>query len=346
MIIKAEKEVLANEMGKSLDVLDRYIEDAEIMTHHWHEHKTSSRMDFPVRLSEDLLVSYNDNNGVYHRGDISEYAFSQLCGKVGVPAAYIKKCFANGLGDLAVKNYWEWSQRNCQETNLLVREYDGVIRAVLTDKYNVFNTASVLNNIRNAVEDSRYRGRYTLSQIYMDTDKLHIRFVDFENKIIVGRTELYPGFTVSSSDVGDASLNIKYFLYRFACRNGIVIIKNGGILFRQTHLRNFDEIGGTLFANALENMDMLNEYSAKQIAMAENKHLTADEMQMYLTRAKRELHLGKKIEAVEDLMNTVYTDRNLISFVNAITQNAQDYTLSTRLEHETWAGKLLDTAAA
>lgn len=114
----------------------------------------------------------------------------------------------------------------------------------------------------------------------------------------------------------------------------------------QTHLKNFDEIGGTLFVNALENMESLNEFSARQIALAENKHLSMDEMQMYLMRAKRELHIGNKVEKIEELLDTTYTDRNLISFIHAITENAQNYTLATRLEHEKWAGDILANAAA
>lgn len=346
MIIKSEKEVLANAKGKTLEVMDSYINKAEEMSFYWDEYKAVPKGSFPIHLTDELDVSYMDASGYAHCGDISEYAFSQLCGKVGVPAAYIKKCFANGLGELAVHNYQEWSRKNLSEDNLLIREYDGVVRAVLSDRYNVFNTASVLKNLRDAVEDPRFKNRYELSQIFMDTDKLHIRFVDFDNKIRVGNTELNPGFTVSSSDVGDGSLNIKYFLYRFACTNGIVVVKNGGILFRQTHLKNFDEIGGTLFVNALENMEALNEFSARQVALAENKHLSMDEMQMYLMRAKRELHIGNKVEKIEELLDTTYTDRNLISFIHAITENAQNYTLATRLEHEKWAGDILANTAA
>lgn len=345
MIIKAEKEVLASAKGKGLAALDSYIEQAEEMSCHWKENKAVSACQFPVRLTDGLDVEYRDESGFSHRGDISEYAFSQLCGKVGVPASYIKKCFANEMGDLAVYNFEKWSERNQPDDNLLIREYDGTVRAVLTDRYNVFNTASVLRNLRDAVSSPELKNRYILNQIFMDTDKLHLRFVDFENRIETSFGRLYPGFTISSSDVGDGSLNIKYFLYRFACTNGIVIVKNGGILFRQTHLKNFDEIGGSLFRTALESMDELNAFSAKQIALAENKRLSFDEIQMYLARAKRELHLGNKIDKVEELMKDTYPERNLISFIHAVTQNAQDYTLSTRLEHETWAGNILAAAA-
>ena len=70
----------------------------------------------------------------------------------------------------------EWSRLSSRKDNsVLVREYDGTVRAVLSDRYNVFNTASVLNNVRKAVSNPHLKNRYEMNQIFMDTDKLHIR---------------------------------------------------------------------------------------------------------------------------------------------------------------------------
>lgn len=93
-------------------------------------------------------------------------------------------------------------------------------------------------------------------------------------------------------------------------------------------------------------MEDMNEYARNRIISAEKKRLSKDEMRMYLEKAQKELHLGKKIEEVESLMQTTYTDNNLMSFVNAVTEHAQNYTLDTRIEQETWAGKILSAAAA
>lgn len=349
MIIRNAVEVLANVRGeKSMGTLTDYVEKADEMTLHWESHNAVGNGRFPVTLTRDLCVEYNDPNGKLYSDDISEYAFSQLCAKVGVPSSYINKCFKYSMSDLAVHNFHEWSRRIEDDQNLLVREYDGVVRAVLSDRYNIFNTASVIRNIAQAVNSRRYGGRYELNQIFMDTDKLHMRFVDFNNPIRTDGDEVIPGFTVSSSDVGSGSLNIKYFLYRFACRNGLVIIKKGGMLFRQTHLADFDSIGSTLFMKALENIDEMNQYAARQLLIAERKILTVEEMQQYLLRAQQELHLGKgkAMENMENLLSYTYPGNNILSFVNAITENAQMYTLDTRIEHETWAGKILSGIAA
>lgn len=103
-------------------------------------------------------------HGETKSSDISEFAFGQLCTRLGVPASYVKKCFDNG-------------------------------------KINLDNTVD--SNI------------YKPSQVYLSTDRLHIRFVNHEPLPIDNDgSPLYAGFTVDSSDVGRGSLNMKFFIYR------------------------------------------------------------------------------------------------------------------------------------
>lgn len=326
MIIKNDVEALANVKGKGISSLDEYIEQAEKMTLNWVDRRSVGESRCPLSITDEMKVKYQDSFGEQHDSDISEYAFTQLCGKVGVPASYISKCFDKGMGELAVHNFNEWSGKIEGEQDLLVREYEGAVRAVLSDRYNVFNTASVMKNVKQALDAPQYAGRYELNQIFVNPDKLHMRFVDFNSPLKIGNREYTPGFTISSSDVGSGSLNIKYFIYRFACRNGLVIVKNGGTLFRQTHLGDFESAGADLFVKALEK----------------------EEMNLYLTRAQKELHLGKgkAMEDLNDLLNGTYPEGNILSFINAITENAQKYTLETRIEHEIWAGNVLSNISA
>lgn len=92
--------------------------------------------------------------GKKKEADISEFAFSQLCSRMGVPANYIKKCFANGKEDLAIQNFRAWA--NDTENNLLVRENDGVVRAVLSDSYTPFDSYQVLRALKYTVDFKRW----------------------------------------------------------------------------------------------------------------------------------------------------------------------------------------------
>ena len=109
MIIKNDIETLANVKGKGISSLEEYIEKAEEMTLNWTDWRLVEEARCPLSITDDMKVEYQDPFGERHDSDISEYAFTQLCGKVGVPASYISKCFDKGMGELAVHNFNEWS---------------------------------------------------------------------------------------------------------------------------------------------------------------------------------------------------------------------------------------------
>lgn len=107
MIIKANKEILADVKGYGLSSLDEYINKADEMTRKWIDRNTIKSEQFPIQLDDNLCATYMDNSGCFHTSDISQFAFGQMCSKVGVPASYIEKCFNHGLPELAVHNYRE-----------------------------------------------------------------------------------------------------------------------------------------------------------------------------------------------------------------------------------------------
>lgn len=152
---------------------------------------------------------------------------------------------------------------------------------------------------------------------------------------------MHAGFTINSNNVGSGAFSVKYFVYRFACRNGIVRVSNGGTLFRQTHLNSFREISSELFRDVLSKVDHLNEQTKIQIEKAAKHQLNELELDQNLTKAQRDLHFGTKgKEKIIELMNSTY-DHSYWGLINSITESAQDYTLETRLEMEEWAGKQL-----
>ena len=350
MIKKRGFETLVNVRGNANINFDGLVAKAKEMSRRWqdtiampHTHAST------IRLTPDASVEYTDQFNRNFHADVSDYAFSQMCSKAGVPASYIMKCLESGHEELAIQNFKEWAPEKLDD-NFLVRKYhdaDGneTVRAVLTDRYNVFDSGLVLSSIQDAIHMPEYEGRYEANQAFLSEDRVHFRFVDFNNPLPVQNDKLYSGFTVSSSDIGSGALCIKYFVYRFACRNGLVIAQGGGTMFRQTHLSDFALQGSMLFANALEQVDVLNGQVMKQIEDARNKKLDKDMLDMFLIQAQRQLHLGKKgYEQLSELVTTVYEPTRW-GVINAITEQAQQYTLEDRIAAETFAGKLLGAAA-
>lgn len=330
------------ELGTKNVGLAELIDKADEMETKWRDDFVSGSSILPASLTLGQMIRYSKDGYGPVESDMTENAFSQLCQKAGVPANYIRKCFDSGREDLAVQNFASWAQTpSSEQVTMRFRVYDDVLHAALSTQYNPFDHPEILGGVERAVG---HDGRYEANQAYLSPDRMHIRFVDFNSPLKIHGDKMYSGFTVSSSNIGDGAFSIKYFLYRFACRNGIVRVQHGGILFRQTHLKEFMQNGEELFKAAIDKMHVLDQISEKQIGMAMDKSLTAQELSFYLDKAQRELHLGKKgREDVANLIGTVY-DPTLWGVVNSITETAKNYTLDTRIGMEQWAGNMLAAA--
>ena len=220
---------------------------------------------------------------------------------------------------------------------MLVRENDGVIRAVLSDSYTPFDSFQIIRSLKYTVDF----GRWKLTQAYLSEDRMVLRFVDFEPLSVSDGSPLFLGFTVSSSDVGRGNLSIKMMLYRSVCTNGLLISSMGGTLYRKNH--SGEGIGASklqAFNHIFSGIDVTADEIVKNIEQCRGKMLKDYEMEMYMEKAKREIKLSEKSrKKLEELMASTY-DRTKWGFINSMTELAQNFTLDTRLEMEQWAGKL------
>lgn len=334
MIIKQEFETLTSTIGTENINMKVLLNETKDMVANWKDYIVDNETKPNFMLDDTMKFVYSPVTDELRKVDISEFAFSQLCTRLGIPSNYIKKCFDNNKSELAINNFQAWSKE--MNKNIFVREYDGVARAILSDSYKVFDSHKVIKTLYNVVDEEIYQP----NQVYLSQDKLHIRFVNFE-PLPFDDDKLYTGFTVSSSDVGQGSLNMKYFIYRFACKNGIVMSSKGGTLFKQNHIGSEMSSGKLeLFNKALINIDNLSLMATKMIRDNRKKMLNQDELKLYLEKAKKELRLSEKsAEKLSDLVNQYGSTR--WSVINGVTELSHDFTLDTRLEMESWAGETL-----
>lgn len=290
-------------------------------------------------LSEDLKLVIQPANGEEKALDITDRAFSQLCTRIGVPATYVKKCFETGKSKLAVANFKAWE--NEKTGNMLVRESDGVARAVLSESYCPFDNYRVLRALNYTLDTKRF----VPTQVFMSQDKLHVRFVDYQPLPVNdgSGSPLYAGIIVSSNSVGAGSLSMKFFIYRSVCRNGMAISAMGGTLFSQKHIgEQMTDSKIATFTRAFMDVDRLCDMAVSLVKENNGKKLKDYEMQMYLEKARRDLKLSEK--SIEKL-NTLVCDGGTYEptkwgLINGITELAQDFTLDTRYNMENWAGNL------
>lgn len=341
MILKQEFETLLSTNGVENCNANTILQTSKQIVDGWQDFRVNNERKINFRIDDNMQFIYTPVDGKERQVDISEFAFSQLCTRLGVPASYVKKCFENGKIHLALQNFHAWA--GDMNKNILVREHKGIVRAILSEGYKSFDSYKVIKTLNNVVDDKIYKP----SQVFLSTDRLHMRYVNYEPLPIDNDgSPLYAGFTVDSSDVGRGSLNMKFFIYRSVCTNGMVVSKLGGTLFRQNHIGSAITGGKMeLFNRALINIDHISKNATKIIKDSKQTYLKDYELEMYLEKARRELKLSEKSqEKLVSLINNTY-DRTKWGFINSITELAQQFTLDTRINFETFAGELFAKAA-
>ncbi len=308
----------------------------------WHDDIVVNGDRVNIKMTPDANLVYMDELGITRTANLTQNAFEQYCSTVGVPASYAQKCFENGMGELAVENFNRWSALNTP-AELKIRAYgeDDDVHAIVSTKFTSLSNSRVFELLENSIDFDRYQ----CNQAYLSPEKMHLRFVDFTPLPNVS-DRMYAGFTIQNSEIGKGALCVKFFLYRFACKNGLVRAERGGTLFRQKHI-GLDFEDQLEFQNSFQDIETLKESSVEQILAAQKRTLSIKEMEGYLERIRKDLHLGKELKMGELPAETWINEEfgnNLWGVVNFITQRAQDFSLDTRVDMESYAGRLLAAA--
>ena len=310
--------------------------------------------DYMVTQANSNNVRFNDNFGltfVPDEGEVEDlrlthHSLGQLGTKIGVPSRYIEKCIASGRIDLAKDNVNSWLED--YNKSLFIREYRGRIRGILSNKYSVCDSDTILN-VFSDVMGNRL-ANYDIKGNFLNEERLHLRMVNKERMNIDGE-DLFSGIFIDSSDVGRSILKVNYGVYKLVCTNGLVIAKAGGTLFEQKHVGiSADDLRDGL-KEAFEKLPVLEDNARQWIEFARNtpckevafdiKHLSEEDMDSFVESIRQKTMLSKESATkVVELMRTKY-DGSKWGLINGITEVAQDFTLERRLELETIAGGML-----
>ena len=338
MIIAREMEKLS-QLGTAKIDYDNLIETAMMHEQNWHD-TIVDKNDQGLRMDANANMRFR-SNGWPVTTDVTQSAFEQYCNIVGVPSSYAQKCYDKGLGELAVENFNQWLP--AMPDQLKVRTYgpEHQVHAVVSTRFTSVSNARIFELLNDAVDFSRYQ----CNQAFLSPEKMHLRFVDFTPLPNV-TDRMFAGFTVGNNEIGRGALSVKFFLYRFACKNGLVRSEKRCTLFSQKHV-GLTEADERSFVAAFSDLEELRENSVNQILAAEKRTLSLKEMEQYIDRARKECHLGKdpkigEISAQEWI--TQEFGNNLWGVINFVTQKAQEYSLDDRIAMEQYAGRLLAAA--
>lgn len=305
--------------------------------------------DYMVRKANTSNVRFNETAGLTFIAEdqeirdfqMSRYALGQLGSKIGVPARYLEKCVSSGRIDLAQDNVNSWLEDFNKD--LFIREYNGGVRGILSNKYSVCDSHEILEAVDDAVDLSKYK----IKGSFLNEERLHVRLVSREMLPIDGE-DLFAGLFLDSSDVGRNILTVKFGIYKQVCTNGLVIARAGGTLFEQKHIGITAEEFHDGLVKSLQNIDVLTENAVEWVRRAQHRdnHWSSaseyeDDINEFVAYIRQKTNLSEESSRkVIDLMNTKYTDSRW-GLINGITEVAQDFTLERRLELERIAGNLL-----
>ena len=271
------------------------------------------------------------------KSSLSPFAFSQLCSKLGISTRYIMKCFENGHQELVGDNINDWMSEFNRD--LFVREYDGEIRGLLSQKYSVLDTPDILDSVSEVLGND-----FSIRGSFLSPERLHLRATP-NDMLDIKEEDMFAGVQVDSSDVGRNTLSVKAFFYKLVCTNGL-ILPVASTLFEQRHIgiKKDEFLDG--FKDGLKKLPMVAEEATRRIIASKKMDMMYD-LNDESDREKLSLNLIKGVnmsekstEKVIYLIQNTY-DNSRFGLINAITEVAQDYTLERRLEMERYAGGLL-----
>lgn len=291
-------------------------------------------------------AKYMHDGGAIDCSSLSDFAFGQLCTKLGIPARYLTSCASKGYSELAVDNLNTWIDDF--DKDLLFRLYENKIRGVLSSRYSVFDTPDIID----VVDDSTRGLGLKVKSFFMNEERFHARLIQQEKMNINGE-DLFAGIQIDSSDVGRSTLAVNFFIFKQVCTNGLCISKGNANLFTQKHLNICsDDFREELKASLKYLPDLIGEYEhiiqrcALQYSILGSKYTSGkpetDKMlEEFILKLKTKTKLSDEgVKKVIELSNNVYGFSDW-GVVNSITEVAQDYTLERRIELEKIAGSML-----
>lgn len=288
-------------------------------------------------LCDDDIVAMNTvsitDNLKFNGKDMTSFARGELCGKLHIPSRYISRCVEMHQEKLAADNLRTWMENDTRK--IMFRNYDGHIRGVMSGSYSRYDAPEILESVQEVFGPKHFK----LKGSFLNEERLHVRLVENEMLPIDGE-DLFAGITLDSSDIGRSGLQVKFFIYKQVCTNGLVIAKSSAKLFNQKHIGITHED----FKDGLEiGLQSFAQIRDKVTEMIKNTHeipLTKD-IEELTKEVKTATNLSDDdIDEVMVLVANRYEPTRW-GLINGITEVAQKFTLERRLALEEIAGNML-----
>lgn len=185
----------------------------------------SKRIKFSANGS--VYADYNGTNNAF-----TDFSLSQMADKVNIPVKYINSLAGTDWGRQLTAYILNEHVQKGEPQNLLIREVDGNIRGVLSDRYKRMNSLQIFMSFFNAAMSAGaklFDGLHTDSKNFLEVVHPDLIPVETPNNGVVN---LVMGARIRNSDFGDGALTLNVFILNAICLNGMV----GEQLLREIHL--------------------------------------------------------------------------------------------------------------
>ena len=182
-----------------------------------------------LRIYASLGGAMNLNGHLPH-AILTNWAFSQLCQRVGAPAGYLRSLPA----DIAAQCLEYGIGKSSDECNILTRKNADTIDDAAASLAAAFTSGSygriwdydVLSELQSAIAETAWRTPPSssggLSGLYSSDRDMFVFLINDEQPIEVGNARLSKGFFCWNSETGSATFGLTTFLYNHVCGNGVV----------------------------------------------------------------------------------------------------------------------------
>ena len=336
----------------ALDKWDALTPRAEIRLHH-------GRVWFPEAAQSDFAASLRPTS----------WATAQFCQRLGIPAAYFRKCPAR-LQDLQF-NHWIRQASGSQEAppeeedddptapdrtdeeappvtehpdgpaaseTWLLRMKGDALRGVLSSRYARLDHDLLLDCLMPLVPQG-----FAVDWFSLDDAGLHLRLVDPRRpQSVLPGDDLLCGIHLANSEVGRRAVTVDALVYRLVCQNGLIQRVKGKSLMHQRHVY----FSAPRFQEALEGavVSALAE-AGRFVEQIKTAACTPVPMlQEVLATLGRQEALSKSfLEAAERSLRSepASQQETVWGLANGLTQAAQALSPDDRYAVEALAGRLI-----
>jgi hypothetical protein len=204
---------------ESLTALAARIEAVETAKEDYLVHTKAMRMEDDDHLS----ITPNGHTEVFGLNDV---AHSQVAGRLAIPYAYYQRMLqVPGLRAHTI-NAW----LGTQDEKRMVRTLEGNARAYLSDAFRPYDNFDVLSALLPVL--NQQTGLEVRATALTDR-RMYIQFLfrNLKAEVVPGVT-VGAGLTLTNSEVGQGSVDVRTFMLNYVCSNGMVAES----LLRKTHV--------------------------------------------------------------------------------------------------------------